>query len=206
MSAAVEGAMARRKITDIVQLSKIRMRESLRRHLEREAKKADRPLSAEIVYRLERSFEGDDLAAFIFGGQHNASLARLTALTAALVEHKAQRSWKDDPELRERVANVIDFAIRWALRGGFSYDVMERYAATYFIARPTRNPSFQRLPGGRLEVFGRVYFREEVNEGLDVVRAAGLDPGPTYSEEEKVRWEEEARAIARERRNEQARS
>ena len=48
--------MATRKKTDVVQLSKIRMREELRSKLARVSEKKGTTLNAEIVERLEQSF------------------------------------------------------------------------------------------------------------------------------------------------------
>jgi hypothetical protein len=48
--------MAARKKTDVVQLSKIRMREALRAKLARDAERKGVTLNAEIVDRLERSY------------------------------------------------------------------------------------------------------------------------------------------------------
>jgi predicted transcriptional regulator len=50
-----------RKTTDIVQLT-LRLREELRRKLERAADKKDRSLNIEIVDRLEASFEAETRA------------------------------------------------------------------------------------------------------------------------------------------------
>jgi hypothetical protein len=49
-----------RKTTEIVTLS-LRIREELRKRVEREAKRADRSMNAEIIYRLEQSFEQGDI-------------------------------------------------------------------------------------------------------------------------------------------------
>jgi hypothetical protein len=46
-----------RNLTDTVQLSKIRIRESMRRALEREAERHQQTLNAEIVARIRASFE-----------------------------------------------------------------------------------------------------------------------------------------------------
>jgi hypothetical protein len=51
--------MATRKKNDIIQLSKIRMREELRRRLARDAERRGFTLNAEIVDRLERSYTYD---------------------------------------------------------------------------------------------------------------------------------------------------
>jgi|SRR6476660_4543129 hypothetical protein len=48
-----------RKPTDEVQL-KLRFSEALRRRLEREAKRFERSMNAEIIHRLEQSFQKDD--------------------------------------------------------------------------------------------------------------------------------------------------
>jgi Arc-like DNA binding domain len=50
-----------RKLTEIVALS-LRIREEMRRRLEREAKKQERSLNAEIVNRLEQSIQAQDAA------------------------------------------------------------------------------------------------------------------------------------------------
>lgn len=52
--------MAKRKTTDQVQIN-VRMRESLRAKLEQSAKRADESLNREIVERLERSFDRQEL-------------------------------------------------------------------------------------------------------------------------------------------------
>jgi predicted HicB family RNase H-like nuclease len=52
--------MAKRKITDQVQIN-VRMREALRAKLEQSAKKNYESLNREIVDRLERSFDRQDL-------------------------------------------------------------------------------------------------------------------------------------------------
>jgi chromosome segregation ATPase len=50
----------KRKKTDIVQLSKIRMREELRQKLVRDAERGAKTLNSEIVERLEKSYEKDE--------------------------------------------------------------------------------------------------------------------------------------------------
>jgi hypothetical protein len=52
--------MVARKKTDVVQLSKIRMREELRRKLARDAARKGSTLNGEIVDRLEKSYQVDD--------------------------------------------------------------------------------------------------------------------------------------------------
>ena len=53
--------MVTRKRSDVVQLSKIRMRESLRQKLARHAESAGLTLNAEIVRRLEQSLLDEDI-------------------------------------------------------------------------------------------------------------------------------------------------
>jgi hypothetical protein len=55
----------KRKKTDTVQLSKIRIREELRQKLVRAAEKNDRTLTGEIVERLEASFKREDIGVII---------------------------------------------------------------------------------------------------------------------------------------------
>jgi chromosome segregation ATPase len=50
----------KRKKTDTVQLSKIRMREELRQKLARDAERGAKTLNSEIVDRLERSYAADE--------------------------------------------------------------------------------------------------------------------------------------------------
>jgi hypothetical protein len=57
--------MVTRKKTDVVQLSKIRMREELRRKLARDADRKGTTLSGEIVDRLEQSYQIDDRVELI---------------------------------------------------------------------------------------------------------------------------------------------
>jgi uncharacterized membrane protein YheB (UPF0754 family) len=54
--------MTARKPNDVIQLSKIRMREQLRKTLAREAEKNNRTLTAEIVERLAESLSRDEVA------------------------------------------------------------------------------------------------------------------------------------------------
>lgn len=53
--------MVVRKKTDVVQLSKIRMREALRAKLARDAERRGVTLNSEIVLRLEQSYEREAL-------------------------------------------------------------------------------------------------------------------------------------------------
>ena len=57
--------MAPRKKTDTVQLSKIRMREDLRRKLAKDAERNETTLNGEIVARLEQSYETENRVALV---------------------------------------------------------------------------------------------------------------------------------------------
>jgi hypothetical protein len=72
--------MVARKKTDVVQLSKIRMKESLRARLARDAERNGTTLNGEIVDRLEQSYakEAEDL--------------RDSAIIDMLVDHKRGNS------------------------------------------------------------------------------------------------------------------
>jgi Arc-like DNA binding domain len=61
-----EGKTAmKRKKSDTVQLSKIRMREELRQKLARDAERSEKTLNSEIVDRLEKSYELDERHALM---------------------------------------------------------------------------------------------------------------------------------------------
>lgn len=75
-----------RKRTDVVQLSKIRISEELRRKLVRDAEKNNRTLNGEIVHRLEESYLRVDFA----------ELSRIAAREALrMVEERIRES--EDP-------------------------------------------------------------------------------------------------------------
>jgi Arc-like DNA binding domain len=79
-----------RKPSETVQL-KLRFPERLRIRIEAEAKKNERSMNAEIVHRLEQSFEGDDRADLL---KTVASEAAQTAsrLTAKAVREAVRRA------------------------------------------------------------------------------------------------------------------
>jgi hypothetical protein len=75
-----------RKPKEIVGLT-LRVREELRRRLEREAKRNNTSLNAEIEARLEHSFDAgkiDDLLAIFTGDKHSAKLLRMIAMATSL--------------------------------------------------------------------------------------------------------------------------
>ena len=57
--------MVSRKASDVVQLSKVRMRETLRRKLERDARRNKTTLNAQIVRRIEDSFLDEEKEEYL---------------------------------------------------------------------------------------------------------------------------------------------
>lgn len=98
--------MATRKKTDVVQLSKIRMTEELRRRLARNAERNGSTLNGEIVDRLEKSVQSEnaredrlaDLRNFLsdeWGADvFNIALSSSKALTS--IERFTGRRWVED--------------------------------------------------------------------------------------------------------------
>ena len=90
-----------RKLTDTVKLQ-VRLSERLRRRLERAAERNECSMNAEIIKRLERSFEQVDEIEKIFGGEHNVALFRMLAGALGMVEAKAGSRWTDLGNVRAR--------------------------------------------------------------------------------------------------------
>jgi hypothetical protein len=101
-----------RKPTDAVQL-KLRFTEALRRRLEREAKRQERSLNAEIVSRLDESFQKareGDLTADTFRaalGGPTGDLLRALATAIWLVEKRTGKKWNEDPETFYQVRHAL---------------------------------------------------------------------------------------------------
>ena len=102
--------------TAIVQL-KIRMREPLRARLEEEAKFHGRSINSEVVDRLARSFERQDLFSEMLGFSHDSHLAGVLMMLGSVMEQvgylhtKPQQSrsrlgsrWAEDPEAFDQAA------------------------------------------------------------------------------------------------------
>jgi Arc-like DNA binding domain len=90
-----------RKPADLVQL-KLRFDERLRRRIERAAERNECSMNAEIIKRLERSFEQVDKIEEIFGGEHNVALFRMIAGALGMVEAKTGSRWTDPGNVRAR--------------------------------------------------------------------------------------------------------
>lgn len=91
-----------RKPAETVQL-KLRFSESLRRKLERAAAQNAQSMNAEIVRRLEKSIETEDLLANVLGGPElrTYALSMIAAFAAAGRDAAAGRpaaEWLRDPE------------------------------------------------------------------------------------------------------------
>jgi hypothetical protein len=99
-----------RKTTDIVQL-KLRLREELRRLLEREAKKRDHSLNTEIVDRLEESFRRPESLDEMLGGAHTAALVRMIAGAIGTIESRHGKRWDQDVKTQREMAMAIMFLV-----------------------------------------------------------------------------------------------
>jgi hypothetical protein len=76
--------MVAHKLTDIVQVN-LRLRESLRRKLEREAERRGLSFNAELIRRLQESFDREDLQATILKVLTDAGLATRPSLAEMLI-------------------------------------------------------------------------------------------------------------------------
>ena len=101
-----------RKPTDTVQL-KLRFSEALRRRLEREAKRSEHSLNAEIISRLDQSFrkaeEADltsDTFRAAFGGP-TGDLLRAFATAIWLIERRTGKKWHKDSMTHIRASLAI---------------------------------------------------------------------------------------------------
>jgi len=90
-----------RKLTDTVKLQ-VRLSERLRRRLERAAAALECSMNAEIIKRLEQSFEQVDKIEEILGGEYNVALFRMLAGALGMVEAKVGSRWTDLGNVRAR--------------------------------------------------------------------------------------------------------
>jgi hypothetical protein len=102
-----------RKPTDTVQL-KLRFSEALRRRLERKAKRQERSLNAEIIGRLDESFQKEREAESIADVLHAAAggatgdLLRAVATAIWLIERRTGKKWNEDPETLNQARFTVD--------------------------------------------------------------------------------------------------
>ena len=90
-----------RKLTDTVKLQ-VRLSERLRRRLERAAAALECSMNAEIIKRLEQSFEQVDKMEEIFGGRDKFALFQMLAGAIGMVEAKAGSRWSDPDNVKAR--------------------------------------------------------------------------------------------------------
>jgi hypothetical protein len=101
-----------RKLTDTVQL-KLRFSEALRRRLEREAKRQEQSLNAEIISRLQRSFrksEDTDLVGSTLRGMFGATGTLLHAIVTViwLIQSRTGKKWNEDSDTCFEVQAAVD--------------------------------------------------------------------------------------------------
>jgi len=90
-----------RKRTDTIKLQ-LRLSERLRRRIERAAERNECSMNAEIIKRLEQSFEQVDKIEEILGGEYNVALFRMLAGALGMVEAKVGSRWTDLGNVRAR--------------------------------------------------------------------------------------------------------
>jgi len=105
-----------RKLQDTVQL-KLRFSEALRRRLEREAKRQEQSLNAEIISRLEQSFrkaEDDDLIASTFRAAFGATGDLLRAIVTViwLIERRTGEKWNEDRDTAFQIEIAMEAVLR----------------------------------------------------------------------------------------------
>ena len=90
-----------RKRTDTIKLQ-LRLSERLRRRIERAAERNECSMNAEIIKRLEQSFEQVDKIEEILGGEYNVALFRMLAGALGMVEAKVGSRWTDPDNVKVR--------------------------------------------------------------------------------------------------------
>jgi hypothetical protein len=106
--------MVARKKTDVVQLSKIRMKEALRARLARDAERNGTTLNGEIVDRLEQSYANEaqamrDSAILDMLVRHNdVSSKLLRDIASEIAKHP---DWDRDEAKRTELLHWLAFAI-----------------------------------------------------------------------------------------------
>jgi hypothetical protein len=103
--------MVARKKTDVIQLSKLRMREALRAKLAKDAEKKGITLNAEIVERLERSYgqAARDAAIIDMLVLHNDVSAQLLRdIADQIAKHP---DWSSDEAHRKDLLYGLAFSI-----------------------------------------------------------------------------------------------
>jgi hypothetical protein len=122
-----------KKPSDLVTLT-VRLREALRRQLEKAAKAHDCSMNTEIIVRLMRSFEREEreardtaiVDAFARGKAHNRFL--ISGIVAEVAENP---EWFATPEGVEAMAARIDHHLRAFGPKDFNYDYDEEDEADH---------------------------------------------------------------------------
>ena len=152
--------MARKK-SDTIQLSKIRMRESLRERLAREAEANDISLNAVIVSRLEKSLAADtrmsEFREYLAGewGLDIFSLASSAAKAVASVERFTGKRWVEDDrtfklftatlaQLAKNYRDIVlcngkEYPSRRSLRAETDQELVEMFADFSGISPPRKD-------------------------------------------------------------------
>ena len=153
-----------RKRTDTVALT-LRVREDLRRRLEREAKKRDHSLNTEMVRRLEETFqpERDALVNLIAGNDTNATAMHMIAEVMVLARTLRWRhsvEIEDDPVEQHRAEQdrsiMIQAAVNLILAEHFNLNeelpkagdtgpVQDGRRLAYFVLERRFGPSARRV-------------------------------------------------------------
>jgi hypothetical protein len=95
-----------RKKTDLVQLS-VRLKEDVRRKIEREAKKRDISLNDEVVRLIERGYENERT----FGSEWNQVLLKFLAAAMTMAERGTGKQWNENADGIKKALNwLIDYA------------------------------------------------------------------------------------------------
>jgi hypothetical protein len=146
---------------DTVQLSKVRIKESLRALLQKEAEAQQTTLNAIIADRLQRSFDIDN---DIYGGPRVAALFRTLA---SFIESHRDETWLDDADLFN--------------------EIVDRWARHFDLIRPRRAPSDEARIAGEFEEFKGLL---QANPGSVTLRqmAQRMSEMPAMDPEWRARW------------------
>ena len=98
-----------RKQTDLVALT-VRMREDLRRKIDREAAKRDLSLNNEIIRLVERAYEYERA----FGSDRTQILLRFIGVAITMIERGTGKRWNETPEMLEPVLDSVRLIARAA--------------------------------------------------------------------------------------------
>jgi hypothetical protein len=104
-----------RKPTETVQVN-LRMKEGLRRRLEREAKRQEVSLNAEMTRRLESGLDAEERVADLVGGEKNLQLFKVIGPAIARIEAETGKGWEGHIPTWVRVSRSIG-----AIMQGFQF-------------------------------------------------------------------------------------